>query len=178
MQLWGFTSGTSTKFHPPETDDIIEDGEVLGIIANDQLMLRALRIKNNYLQKQKEIIAAKRQCITMQAKVRQLILDEEQKAKELEQQSTDTQSEGHHELQQYPLHIPVLTPATFQGLNYLDERSPLAPQLQASPWPNNFMVSTYPSTTAAPTQHSTSWATKLWLHHPEETTPPWPNPSL
>jgi hypothetical protein len=37
-----------------------------------------------------------------------------------------------------------MTPATFQGLNYLDERSPLAPQLQASPWPNNFRVGTYP----------------------------------
>jgi hypothetical protein len=37
-----------------------------------------------------------------------------------------------------------MTPATFQGLNYLDERSPLAPQLQASPWPNNFREGTYP----------------------------------
>ena len=47
--------------------------------------MRALCIKNNHLQKQKEILAAKRQRITMQAKVRQMILDEEQKAKEREQ---------------------------------------------------------------------------------------------
>jgi hypothetical protein len=37
-----------------------------------------------------------------------------------------------------------VAPTTFQGLNYLDERSPLAPQLQASPWPNNFRAGTYP----------------------------------
>jgi hypothetical protein len=40
---------------------------------------------------------------------------------------------------------PFIPPATaFQGINYLDERSPLAPQLQASPWPANFRVGTYP----------------------------------
>jgi hypothetical protein len=80
----------------------------------------------------------------MQAKVKQMILDGEQKAKELEQQITYMQDEGHHQLQQNPLHIPVLTPATFQGLNYLDIQIPLAPQLQASPWPNNFRTGTYP----------------------------------
>jgi hypothetical protein len=47
--------------------------------------LRALRIKNNHLQKQKEILVAKRQRINMQAKVRQMILDDEQKAQEVEQ---------------------------------------------------------------------------------------------
>jgi ribosomal protein L13 len=73
---------------PLETDDIIKDGEVL---AEDQLKLQALRIKNNHLQKQKEILAAKRQRIIMQAKVRQMIPDEEQKAKELEQQIVDMQ---------------------------------------------------------------------------------------
>jgi hypothetical protein len=56
----------------------------------------------------------------MQAKVRQMILDEEQKAKELEQQIADMQGEGHHQLQQNPLHIPVMTLTTFQGINYLD----------------------------------------------------------
>jgi hypothetical protein len=61
--------------------------------------LRALCIKNNHLQKQKEILGAKRQRITMQAKVRQMILDEEQKDKELEQQIADMQGEGHHQLQ-------------------------------------------------------------------------------
>jgi hypothetical protein len=34
--------------------------------------------------------------------------------------------------------------AAFQGINYLDERSPLAPQLQVSPWPANFRAGTYP----------------------------------
>jgi hypothetical protein len=38
--------------------------------------------------------------------------------------------------------IPHVT--TFQGINYIDERSPLAPQLQASPWPANFRAGTYP----------------------------------
>jgi hypothetical protein len=32
----------------------------------------------------------------------------------------------------------------FQGVNYLDERSPLAPHLQLSPWPANFRAGTYP----------------------------------
>jgi hypothetical protein len=34
--------------------------------------------------------------------------------------------------------------AAFQGINYLDERSPLALQLQVSPWPANFRAGTYP----------------------------------
>jgi hypothetical protein len=55
--------------------------------------LRALRIKNNHLQKQKEILAAKSQRINMQAKVRQMILDEEQKARELEQHIVEMQGE-------------------------------------------------------------------------------------
>jgi hypothetical protein len=41
----------------------------------------------------------------------------------------------------WPHHPPV---ADFQGINYLDERSPLAPKLQASPWPANFRAGTYP----------------------------------
>jgi hypothetical protein len=73
-------------FTPPEGKDTIEDREVIGISAKDQLKLRALFIKNNHLQKQKEILEAKRQRITMQAKVRQLIQDEEQRARELEQE--------------------------------------------------------------------------------------------
>jgi hypothetical protein len=74
----------------------------------------------------------------MQAKVRQMILDEEQKARELEQQITEMQGEGPYHMQCGPL----ITPAAFKGVNYLDERSPLAPQLQASPWHN--IVGTYP----------------------------------
>jgi hypothetical protein len=57
-------------FAPPEGGDTIEDGEVIGISAEDRLKLRVLRIKNNHLQKQKKILEAKRQRITMQAKVR------------------------------------------------------------------------------------------------------------
>jgi hypothetical protein len=45
-------------FAPPEGEDTIEDGEVIGISAEDQLKLRALRIKTNHLQKQKEILEA------------------------------------------------------------------------------------------------------------------------
>jgi hypothetical protein len=34
-----------------EGEDTIEDSEIIGISAEDQLKLRALRIKNNHLQK-------------------------------------------------------------------------------------------------------------------------------
>jgi hypothetical protein len=88
-----------------------------------------------------------------------MIRDEEQKARELEQEIALMQSEGQHDLQHGPplqqgalagdLFIPQRGPfiphaATFQGINYLDERSPLARQLQVSPWPANFRVGTYP----------------------------------
>jgi hypothetical protein len=71
-------------FVPPEGADAIEDGEVIGVSAEEQLQLRALRIKNHNLQKQKEILEAKRQRVSAQAKVRQMIHDEEKKAQELE----------------------------------------------------------------------------------------------
>jgi hypothetical protein len=71
-------------FAPPEGADATEDGEVIGVSA-EQLQLRALRIKNRNLQKQKEILEAKCQRVSAQAKVRQMIRDEEQKAQELEQ---------------------------------------------------------------------------------------------
>jgi hypothetical protein len=69
------------------------------------------------------------------------------------------QCEGQHDLQHGPtlkqrapsgdLFIPQRGPfiphvAAFQGINYLDERSPLTPQLQVSPWPANFRAGTYP----------------------------------
>jgi septin family protein len=73
-------------FAPPEGADATEDGEVIGVSAEEQLQLRALRIKNRNLQKQKEILEAKHQRVSMQAKVRQMIRDEEQKAQELEQE--------------------------------------------------------------------------------------------
>jgi hypothetical protein len=67
-------------FAPPEGADATKDGEVIGVSAEEQLQLRALRIKNHNLQKQKEILEAKRQRVSVQAKVRQMIRDEEQKA--------------------------------------------------------------------------------------------------
>jgi hypothetical protein len=95
-----------------------------------------LRIKNRNLQKQKEILEAKRQRVSAQAKVRQMIRDEEQKAQELEQEIALMQREGHLGLQHGPhlqqraqieyLFIPqrghvVPHAAAFQGINYLDE---------------------------------------------------------
>jgi hypothetical protein len=85
-------------FAPPEGEDTIEDREVIGISAEDQLKLRALRIKNHHLQKQKEILEAKRQRVTMQAKVCQMIQDEEQRARELEQEIALMQGEGQYNL--------------------------------------------------------------------------------
>jgi hypothetical protein len=90
-------------FFPLEDKDTIEDGEVIGISAEDQLQLRALCIKNHNLQKQKEILKAKRQCVTVQAKVRQMIQDEEQRARELEHEIVLMQGEGQYNLQQGPL---------------------------------------------------------------------------
>jgi hypothetical protein len=146
-------------FAPPEGAYVTEDGEVIGVSAEEQLQLRALRIKNCNLQKQKEILEAKRQRVSAQAKVRQMIRDEEQKAQELEQEIALMQREGHLGLQHGPplqqreqvedLYIPqrghaIPHAAAFQGVNYLDERSPLAPHLQVSPWPANFRAGTYP----------------------------------
>jgi hypothetical protein len=88
-----------------------------------------------------------------------MIRDEEQRAQELEQEIALMQREGQHDLQHGPplqqrapagdLFIPQRDPfiphtAAFQGINYLDERSPLAPQLQVSPWPANSRAGTYP----------------------------------
>jgi hypothetical protein len=146
-------------FAPLEGEDTTEDGEVIGVSVEEQLQLRALRIKNRNLQKLKEILEAKRQRVSVQAKVRQMIRDEEQRARELEQEIALMQHEGQHDLQHDPplqqrapardLFIPQRGPfiphaAAFQGINYLDERSPLALQLQVSPWPTNFRAGTYP----------------------------------
>jgi hypothetical protein len=88
-----------------------------------------------------------------------MIRDEEQRAQELEQEIALMQREGQHDLQHGSpppqrapvgdLFIPQCGPfiphaAAFQGITYLDERSPLAPQLQVSPWPANFRAGTYP----------------------------------
>jgi hypothetical protein len=88
-----------------------------------------------------------------------MIRDEEQKAQELEQEIALMQREGHLGLQHGPplqQRAQVEDPyfpqrghaiphtAAFQGINYLDERSPLAPHLQVTPWPANFRAGTYP----------------------------------
>jgi hypothetical protein len=86
-------------FAPPEGADLTEDGEVLGVSAEEQLQLRALRLKNRNLQRQKEILEAKRQRVSALAKVRQMIHDEEQKAQELEREIALMQREGHPGLQ-------------------------------------------------------------------------------
>jgi hypothetical protein len=170
------SSGGQPQEPPPgfallEGEDATEDGEVIDVSAEEQLQLRALRIKNRNLQKQKEILEAKRQRVSAQDKVRQMIRDEEQRAQELEQEIALMQCEGQHDLQHGPplqqrapvkdLFIPQHRPfiphaAAFQGVNYLDERSPLVPQLQVSPWPANFRAGTYPKYNGRPTQHSTS----------------------
>jgi hypothetical protein len=54
------------------------------------------------LQKQKEILEAKRQCVSTQANVRQMIRDEEQRALELEQEIALMQREGQLDLQHGP----------------------------------------------------------------------------
>jgi hypothetical protein len=69
----GLPQAPPLGFAPPEGKDAIEDGEGIGILAEEQLQLRALRIKNHNLQKQKDILEAKRQRVTAQAKVRQMI---------------------------------------------------------------------------------------------------------
>jgi hypothetical protein len=168
-------------FAPPEGADLAEDGEVLGVSAEEHLQLRALRLKNRNLQRQKEILEAKRQRVFTLAKVRQMIRDEEQKAQDLEREIALMQRKGHLGLQHGPplqqraqledtreghlglQHGPPLQQraqpkdprfpqcdhtfphaAPFQGVNYLDERSPLAPHLQVMPWPANFRAGTYP----------------------------------
>jgi hypothetical protein len=146
-------------FAPPEGADLTEDGEVLGVSAEEQLQLRALCLKNRNLQRQKEILEAKRQRVSALAKVRQMIHDKEQKAQDLEREIALMQREGHLGLQHGPplqqraqmedLHFPQRDhafphAAPFQGVNYLDERSPLAPHLQVTPWPANFRAGTYP----------------------------------
>jgi hypothetical protein len=156
---------------PPEGEDVIEDGEVIGISAEEQLQLRALRIKNHNLQKQKDILEAKRQRVTAQAKVRQMIRDEEQRSWELDQEIALMQSEGQHDLQHGPplqqrvpagdLFIPQRGPfipyvTAFQGINYLDERSPWLRNSKHHLGPPTSGQAPTPSTTVALTQHNTS----------------------
>jgi hypothetical protein len=48
----------------------------------------------------------------------------------------------------YLLHRPAIAQVYFEGLNYLDDQSPLSPQLKASLWPQNYRAGTYPKTMA------------------------------
>jgi hypothetical protein len=94
----GLPQAPPPGFAPPEGEDATEDGEVIGVSAEEQLHLRALRIKNRNLQKHKDILEAKRRRVTAQAMVRQMIQDEEQRARELEQEIALMQCEGQHDL--------------------------------------------------------------------------------
>jgi hypothetical protein len=153
-------------FAPPEGEDATEDGEVIDVSAEEQLQLRALRIKNRNLQKQKEILEAKRQHVTVQAKVRQMIRDEEQRDRELEQEIALMQCEGQHDLQHDPplqqrapagdLFIPQRGPfiphaTTFQGINYLMSEAPWLRNSKCHHGPPTSGQGPTPSTTAAPT---------------------------
>ena len=89
-------------FAPPEGADLTEDGEVLGVSAEEKLQLHALRIKYHNLRRQKEILEAKRQRVSALAKVRQMIRNEEQKAQDLEREIALMQREGHLGLQHGP----------------------------------------------------------------------------
>jgi hypothetical protein len=100
-----------------------------------------------------------------------MIRDEEQRAQELEQEIALMQREGQLDLQHGPplqqrtpigdMFIPQRGPViphatTFQGVNYLDERSPLAPHIQVSPWPANFRAGTYPKYNGSTVYHELS----------------------
>jgi hypothetical protein len=114
-------------FAPLEGEDATEDGEVIGVSAEEQLQLRALRIKNRNLQKQKEILEAKRQRVSAQAKVRQMIRDEEQRAQELEQEIALMQREGQPDLQHGP---PLQQRAPIRDL-FIPQRGPVIPHATA-----------------------------------------------
>jgi hypothetical protein len=107
----------------------------------------AFRQKNNYncahcasrtatSRSKKEILESRRQRVSAQAKVQQMIRDEEQKAQELEQEIALMQSEGQLGLQHGPplqqraqIEDPFIPQrghvvphvVAFQGVNYLDE---------------------------------------------------------
>lgn len=97
----------------------------------------------------------------MQARIRQLILEEE-KASALEQDIAEMQYKVPP--RQQPIEAafnpnnlcfqrPTSMQIAFQGLNYLNERNPLSAQLQATPWSEQALI---PSTTVGQAPLSTS----------------------
>jgi hypothetical protein len=116
-----------------------------------------------------------------------MIQDEKQRAQELEQEIALMQREGQYNLQHGPPlqqrvqagdpFIPHRGPfiphaTTFQGINYLDERSPLAPQLQVSPLPANFRAGTYPkyNSSTDPAQYIMSYQVAVASSGGDDTT--------
>jgi hypothetical protein len=111
---------------------------------------------------------------------------------ELEQEIALMQREGQLDLQHGPplqqrapigdLFIPERGPViphatSFQGVNYLDERSPLAPHLQVSPWLANFRAGTYPKYNGStdPAQYIMSY--QVAIASSGGSTPRWPSHS-
>jgi hypothetical protein len=116
-----------------------------------------------------------------------MIQDEERRAQELDQEITLMQGEGQYNLQHgLPLQqrvpvgdlfIPQSGPfiphdTAFQGINYLDERSPMALQLQASPWLANFRAGTYPKYNGStdPVEYIMSYQVAVALSGEDDTT--------
>jgi hypothetical protein len=100
----------------------------------------------------------------MQAIVSQMNIEEEQKSRELEQQIAEIQDKDLCRQQPaVPLnqnlrhpHVPAFTLTAFQGLNYLDERSPLAHSSGSPLGHKTIEQALTPSTTAVRTHLSTS----------------------
>jgi hypothetical protein len=146
-------------FAPPEGADATEDGEVIGVSAEEQLQLRALRIKNRNLHKQKGILEAKCQRVSAQAKVRQMIRDEEQKAQELEQEIALMQREGQlglHHGSSLSVDTPSRTPQHSKVSTTLTSEVPWRHTCKCHHGPPTSGQGPIPSTTTALTQHSIS----------------------
>lgn len=67
-----------------DDDEDLPEGKDLGINIEDQLKLHSLCMKNNHLEKQMEVLTARRQRTMMQSRIRQLIQDEEEKSRALQ----------------------------------------------------------------------------------------------
>jgi hypothetical protein len=135
-----------------------------GVSVEEQLQLRALRLKNRNLQRQKEILEAKRQRVSALAKVRQMIRDEEQKAQDLEREIALMQREGHLGLQHWP---PLQQRAQLEDMREghlgLQHGPPL--QQRAQPEDPRFPSATTPSRTPRHSKGSTTSTSEVpWRH--------------